>query len=88
MPGHALRDADRQAHAGEGTGPAAHCNRIQLAAADAGFGKQLLGPGQRQLRVPAWREFEALLHVPIDMQRDGAGFGGGFECEDFHGREP
>ncbi|WP_394540349.1 DUF6053 domain-containing protein [Lysobacter enzymogenes] len=34
--------------------------------------------------MAARRQFEALAHVAVEPQGDGAGFGGGFEGEEFH----
>jgi hypothetical protein len=80
----ALGNGDRQAHAGERTRAAAERDAIQLAAADAGFGQQRLRPRQAQFGVPARGDLEAFQHLPIDMQGNGTGFGGGFKGEQFH----
>lgn len=82
----ALRNADRQPHAGERARATTDRNRVELAARNAGVGQQLLGPWQRQFGMATRRQFEALQHAAIHVQRDGTGFGGGLEREDFHGR--
>jgi len=82
----ALRDRHAQAHAGERAGTAPHRDRVELRARDAGFGEQRLGPWQREFRMPARRDFEALDDLAVAPERHGAGFGGKFEGEEFHRR--
>lgn len=83
--GDALGDGDRQPHPRERARAAAQCDRIQLRTGHPRLGQQRLGPGQAEFGVAARRDLEALSDLPIHIQGDGAGFGGGFKGEQFHG---
>src|SRR5690606_13962228 len=45
---------------------------------------QPVGPGEGQVGVAPGREFESFEHLAVDVDGDGAGFGGGFEGEQSH----
>ncbi len=68
--GDALGDADRQAHAGEGTRPATDGDRIELATRQAGLCQQLFRPRQSELGMTARRQLESLDHAVFGVQRD------------------
>ena len=80
----ALRQRHREAHAGERTRPATDGDGVELRTRDAGVGQQLSGPRQREFRVLSRRDAEAFAHLAVDPQRDGTGFGGGFDGEQLH----
>ena len=80
----ALDQRDAQAHAGERARAPAHRQHVELRSSQPGFGQQGVRPGQRQFRMPARGDLESLMHLAVDPQGDGTGFGGGLEGEQLH----
>src|SRR5690606_3188769 len=70
--------------AGEGAVSPLDGYRVEGGLRNYGLRQQRLGTGQGQLGVASRRELVPLADLAVQPQRHRAGFGGGFECKQFH----
>ncbi len=81
----ALRDAAGQAQPGEGPGPGAEGDRVELRHGEPGLGEELAQVAQHRLGMIG-RALDAPDEQLVAVQhRDAAVLGGGFDGEDVHG---